>query len=140
MGAFHELAVRHNNFVKNIDSYVEGAVDDNNALLDLNREQLNEEHKNKLDQPITPPYSYLTAQIKGFKTPNLYDTGELFDSLTIEAKGKSYFVKGHTDYTPKLLEKYGKDIFGIAKSKQPAAKKITTKELANAYKQSVFNK
>lgn len=147
MGAVHEFRLRHNEFTKNLPAYIEGAIDDNEALIDLNRKQLKDEHATTLDQPIQPPYSKGYAKLKGFKTPDLYLTGELFAGLTIRSaevkasplKG-NYYIDGHTDYTPKLIGQYTEKIFGIAKSKQAQAQNITTKEIAEAYRSAVYTK
>jgi len=136
----HELRQRSNKFIDNLQSYIEGAIDDNTELLDLNREQLKVEHKDINDQLITPQYSKSYAKQKGFKTPDLYVTGELFKSLTIEAKGQTFEINGNTDYTEKLIDQYSSDVFGIAKSKRPRAKQITTKQLSNDYQKAVLNR
>lgn len=141
MGAVHELRLRSNRFVQDLPVYIEGVIDDNEALIDLNRKQLKEEHATTLDQPIRPPYSKSYAEMKGFKTPDLYFTGELFASLTIRStKEGKYYIDGHTDYTDKLIGQYTEKIFGIAKSKEKEAQKITTQELAQAYKTAVLTK
>ena len=139
MGTFHELRLRHNKFVSELPNFIKASIQDNEKpLLDLNREQLKTEHMTKMDKPITPPYSKSYAEAKGFKTPDLFASGDMQASLTLEVNKQSYTIMGHTEYTPKLLKKYGKDIFGIAISKQPKAKEITTKELAEWYKSEVF--
>ena len=138
MGQLHELRLRHNEFVANMDSYVESVIDDNEELLNLNRKQLKEEHKTSKDQPISPEYASWYAKMKGFKTPDLYDTGELQRTLTIEAKGNQYDIKGHTDYTGKLIAKYGGEIFGIALSMQSEAKRLTTAAISKIYRRFVF--
>ena len=135
-----ELTERSNKFIQNLQSYIEGAIDDNTELLDLNRSQLKDEHKTINDQAITPQYSSEYAQLKGFKTPDLYVTGTLFESMTIETKGETFEIKGNTDYTGKLIEQYSGDVFGIAKSKRPKAKQITTKQLSSDYQKAVLNR
>jgi hypothetical protein len=134
----HELRTRSNAFVNNLQSYIDGVVDDNEQLLNLNREQLKEEHKNALDQFISPQYSAAYAAFKGFRTPDLYLTGDMFRAMTIEAQGESYRINSSVDYAEKLKAKYGDDIFGVAKSKQGRAKQITTKMLAELYKTYVL--
>lgn len=134
----HELRINSNKFVENLDSYVESVIDDNEELLNLNRKQLKEEHKTKKDQPISPEYVAWYARLKGFRTPDLFVTGELYRSMTIEAKGNQYDIKGHTDYTKKLIDKYTGDIFGIAISMQSQAKKLTTEALSKLYRRFVF--
>lgn len=138
MGDFHELRVRSNEFVSNLQVYIEEVIDDNPQLLDLNRKQLKDEHKTSKDVAISPPYSPFTAQRKGFKTPDLYDTGETQKTLTIEAKGNQYEIKGHTEWTQSLISRYGADIFGIATSRLAEARQITTKKLSEIYRKVVF--
>jgi len=139
MGALHDFRIRHHNFAKNINKYVEGIVDDNQSLLDLNRSQLKDEHKTTNDTPIVPPYSSGYAQLKGFKTPNLFFSGDMFNEMSIAAKGKKYFIKSGVDYFSKLIADY-KDTFGIAKSKQAKAQKITTDQLTEEYKTVCYSK
>lgn len=138
MGALHDFRLRHNQFTQNIDGYVSGIIDDNQDLLNLNREQLKEEHKTAKDQFITPKYSRNYAIKKGFTTPDLYVTGLMFNEMSIETKGQQFTINSGVDYAPGLVEKYGSDIFGIAISKQPKAKQITTKELAAQYKKVCY--
>jgi hypothetical protein len=139
MGALHEFRIRHNKFTANIDKYIEGIIDDNQQLLDLNRSQLKDEHKTINDTAIVPPYSSGYAQFKGFKTPDLYLSGDMFNEMSITTKGKQYFIKSGVDYYSKLVAKY-KDTFGIAKSKQPKAKQITTEQLLKEYKAICYSK
>ena len=48
-----------------------------------------------------------------------------------------YFINGHTEQVPKLIEWYG-ELFGIGKKRQPRAKQITTAALAKQYKEAVY--
>jgi len=139
MGQFHELRVRHNRFVDQIDTTIEDVINDNQALLDLNRRQLKEEHKDTLDRLIKPEYSPWYARLKGFKTPDLYDTGETHKTLMIEAKDDQFNITGTTDQSPALVKKYG-PVFGIAKSMFDDAKSITTVAIAKIYRNLVFKK
>lgn len=138
MGKLHDFTIKHNRFTQDIESYVEGIIDDNQELLNLNREQLKEEHKTAKDQFIVPKYSKNYAKKKGFSTPDLYVTGDMFKAMSIEAKGQQFTINSSVDYAPKLEEWYSSDIFGIAPSKQAKAKRITTEELANQYKKIVY--
>lgn len=139
MGAVHELTLRSNRFVMDLDNVIKSVITDNPDLLNLNKAQLKDEHKNKLDQPITPPYSYLTQQLKGFRTPNLYDTGTMFAAMKLRKTRTGYTVVSMVDYFDKLNEKYA-DAFGIAISKQPEAHAITTPLIAEQYKAKVLTK
>jgi hypothetical protein len=138
MGLLHDFAVKHHKFTENIESYVEGIIDDNQALLNLNREQLREEHKTVKDQFIKPKYSLNYAKLKGFTVPDLYVTGDMFNAMTIEAKGEQFEINSGVDYAPKLIDQYSSDIFGIAPTKQKRAKQITTEALTKQYKSACY--
>lgn len=140
MGLLHDFATRHHKFVENIDSYIESIIDDNQELLNLNRSQLKDEHKTAKDQFVAPKYTRNYAKFKGFTIPDLYVTGDMFKAMSIEAKGQQFTINSSVDHAPKLVEQYGVDIFGIAKTKQAEAKQITTEELAKQYKEVCYTK
>ena len=141
MGAVHELRIRSNNFVAALDNTIIMIVNEHQEeLVNLNREQLKDEHKTALDQPITPPYSTTTKSYKGFSTPDLFDTGTMQASMKIRVNKGFYSIMAFTDYVPKLLAQYGKNIFGIAPSKQDKAKAVTTKALQESYRKNVVRK
>lgn len=137
MGDLHDFRLRHNKFVENLQSYIESTIDDNQDLLNLNREQLKDDHTGVDDKPIKPSYSKGYAAFKGFKTPDIFLTGETQRTLTIEANKDQYFINGHTEQVPKLIEWYG-ELFGIGKKRQGRAKQITTALLAKQYKEAVY--
>jgi len=139
MGKLHDFTVKHNRFTQDIDIYVNGIIDDNQELLNLNREQLKEEHKTAKDQFIIPKYSKAYAKKKGFSTPDLYVSGDMFKAMSIEAKGQQFTINSSVDYAPKLEDQYSSDIFGIAPSNQGKAKQITTEELGKQYKEIVYS-
>ena len=141
MGKLHDFATRHHKFTESIEGRLVNIVDGNQDLLNLNREQLKEEHKTSKGVPVSPNYrSDEYAKMKGFKTPDLYLTGKMFESMILETDGKTFEINSSVDYTPKLIEQYGSEIFGIAKTKQKTAKQITTKELTNQYKSECYGK
>jgi hypothetical protein len=123
-----------------LENEIKEIITDNQALLDLNRSQLRDEHKTKLDKAITPPYSKNYATLKGFKTPDLYVTGAMFKAMKLRKSRDGYVITSLVDYAVKLIEKYTPDIFGIAKSKQTEAYAITTPELTKRYKEKVLTK
>jgi len=79
------------------------------------------------------------AQYKGFKTPDLKDTGDFYREMFIKYASKSYTISSDDWKTEKLMGKYKPEIFGISKENQPRAQEITTKLLAVIYKQDVLN-
>ena len=139
MGNLHDFTVKHNRFVMDLENVIKTIITDNDDLLNLNREQLKEEHKTAKDQFISPEYSYFTRQIKGFKIPDLYDTGAMFEAMKLRKSRDGFIITSMVKYTADLTEKYGSDIFGIAPSKQGKAKQITTSELSRQYKKIVYS-
>lgn len=139
MGKLHDFVVKHHTFTQNLDSYIEGIIDDNEQLLNLNREQLKEEHKTAKDQFISPKYSKEYADLKGFTVPDLYFSGDMFKAMTIGAKGKQFEINSGVEYSEKLKDRYSNDIFGIAPTKQGEAKKITTDQLTKEYKSACYS-
>jgi len=87
MGAFHNLRLRHNKFVDNIDNYTDSVVNGNKDLVNLNIENLEQSLSTK-DSPITPKYAKSTAKYKGFVYPYLHDTGDIYKSIPISANGE----------------------------------------------------
>jgi hypothetical protein len=70
---------------------------------------------NATGKAITPEYSLNNQKKKGFKNPNLLDTGAFQRAIKTTVKGKEIEFTS-TDYkTEKLTEKYGEDIFGLTK-------------------------
>lgn len=142
MGKVHELRIRSNRFIMDLDNVIKSIVTDNEQLLNLNREQLKDEHKNKLDEFIQPPYSRNYAIWKGFSTPNLYVTGNMFSKMKLRTTRNGYIITSLVEYTQKLTDEYGYglDVFGIALSKQNEAYQITTPLLTDEYRKKVLTK
>ncbi len=138
MGAIHELRLRSNKFVAELEVIIEAGITDNKGLATLNREQL-KDHKNVADQTITPPYSLAYAKKKGFKDPDIFVTGGIHNSLVIEARDNKYWIYGKSPFAKYFPEKYG-DIYGIAPSKFDRAKAITSRIILAEYKQRVLTK
>jgi len=134
----HELRLRSNKFVSELDKKIESVVSGNPYLVDLNKKQLNQS-KLSTGAAIKPLYSKMYAQYKGFKTPDLKDTGDFYREMFIKYASKSYTISSDDWKTEKLMGKYKPEIFGISKENQPKAQEITTKLLAVIYKQDVLN-
>lgn len=134
----HEIRVRSNKFIENLQSYIEGVVDDNQDLLNLNREQLLDGKKSS--GKYMPAYS--NRSVDEFNKPpgpiRLFDSGDFHGSFTIESKGSTFDIKGTDLYG--LEDRFGMDIYGISKANQPKAKQITTKQLSEDYKKAVLNR
>jgi len=134
----HELRLRSNKFVSELDKKIESVVSGNPYLVDLNKKQL---HNSRLanGNPIKPLYSNSYAAVKGFRTPDLRDTGDFYRAMFIKYQSKAYTISSEDWKTSSLEAKYSKDIFGIGKENQARAQEITTGLLGVIYKQEVLN-
>jgi hypothetical protein len=86
---------------------------------------------------ITPEYSLTNQKKKGFKNPNLLDTGKFQREITATVKGKEVEFTS-TDYkTEKLTTKYGEDIFGLTDESKTSLKPINQKKAVEIVKQKL---
>jgi len=99
------------------------------GVIDLNLSQL-QDGKDAFGKEITPPYSPLTVLIKKSKGQptdrvTLRDEGDFYRKFTLESQ-KFPMTLDSTDLkTPKLMEKYGSEIFGLTeKSKDELVEEI----------------
>ena len=140
-----ELRKRSNSFVSNLDVILGRIVTDNEALEELNKQQL---RASKLanDQRITPDYKPSYSNWKHEVYPgswnggrvNLFLTGDLYKNMEITYKGDQYEILSLLPYVAKLEDKYGSEIFGIAPSNQQKAQQITTTLLSEEFKKQVL--
>ncbi len=151
MGRVSEIRQNLDNYIRNLPSIMEGIVNFNEDLEQLNKEQLLSS-KLATDKDIVnrdtgrAEYSPLYADWKSRFFPesfrdgkiNLLLTGNLFDHLEIKLKGSKITLLSLVSYAVNLVRKYSNDIFGIAPSKQPRAKAITTRLLADRLRRDVF--
>lgn len=141
-----ELRQRSNKFVKQLPKTIEKAVNYNEDLEQLNKDQL-KQSKLSNDSSINPPYSAPYAHWKskyhassyGDGKVNLFLTGKLYNNMDIKVKGNQYEIVSLVSYAAKLIRKYSKFIFGIAPSNQDKARAITTKLLADEYRIKVLS-
>lgn len=81
-------------------------------ILNQNKSQL-QQGKTSGNQKITPEYSPKYAEFKGFRTPNLYLTGEFYSEFVLQEQS-GVFHFGSADWKSQILiDKYGIEIFGL---------------------------
>lgn len=131
-----ELAKRSNDFVSKINLYKELAVRySEKILLEINKSQLSFSTLST-GQIIAPPYSPSYARYKGFKNPNLQDTGDFKKAMFLNVKGVEYIISSTDWKTALLINKYSAYIFGIFN--KPLAMDATSEQLAKLYKENVL--
>lgn len=139
MATIHEIRLRLDEFVGNLDRNIqEAVVTVEHLLLDLQREQMKKRQVTSNDSPIMPEYSSKWKAIKGLVYPNLYNTGAFQNNLVLTANKEKYLIKSTDWKNEKLVKKYGEEIFGVAPSNQPEAKKLTTIAISERLKKDVF--
>lgn len=87
--------------------------------IDLNIAQM-ERGKDSKDQPIVPEYAEATIEYKKiegqpYDRVTLNDTGQFRKEMVLEAARFPLNITSTDKKTPKLIGKYGKDIFGFTK-------------------------
>jgi hypothetical protein len=94
-----------------LSTITEKSINDNkNDIIKAQQEQLSTGTRGD-GKKIKPDYSPNTAAKKGFKTPNLFDTGDMYKGLDIIVgvpNDKEYTMFSDVDYFPKLNETYDK--------------------------------
>lgn len=93
-------------------------VSNDDLFLDQNREQLRQSRRAD-NSKITPLYSQRYAQKKGFKNPNLRDTGQYYNNFFLEIEGDTIIIRSERfesgfDVRAALIERYGNKIEGVS--------------------------
>jgi hypothetical protein len=107
--------------IDNLPTQLENVVKSNaEQIADLNREQQLYFKGEDANGKKLLPYTNFTKQIKRvkrqpFDRTTLNDTGDFFNAFEVDYQKASYLVRIYStdDKTPKLMAKYGKDIFGL---------------------------
>lgn len=140
-----ELRKRSNSFVAQLPKIIEKAVNYNEEIENLNKSQLQESIL-ATGAPISPDYSPSYAHWKSTVYPesygsgkvNLFLTGDLYKDMDLVVKYPNYLINTMVPYAPKLAKKYSDKIFGIAPKNRQRAQEITSKLIAEQYKQMVL--
>ncbi len=148
MGEVHELRVRHDRYMQNVNVHKAEAIQSvDNRLIDMNKSQLLNSmdsknkpliHKGTGSPNLTVAYSLRTRK----QTPNLFLIGNFQRGmfLDINENAQTWFIDS-TDFKNGILTtNYGKNIFGIPNSRHREAKALTGAAGARRYKRLVLNK
>ena len=140
MGKLHEIRLRSNRFVANMNVNIDQSIIHvEHLLLDLNRDQM----KNKqIDSRgnFLPEYSSRWKSIKGLTYFNLFDTGDFQKKLFMNIKTPLFLISSSDWKLLKLLKRVGERMFGIAPTNQNRAKQLTGKSFARLYRREVLRK
>jgi len=140
-----QLKKRSNDFVSQLPQIIEKAVSYNEEIENLNKSQLQESIL-ATGAPISPGYSNMYAEWKSKMYPqsygsgkvNLFLTGDLYNDMDLVVKYPNYLIITTVPYAPKLARKYSDKIFGIAPKNRQRAQEITSRLIAEQYKQMVL--
>ena len=145
MGQLHELRLRSNAFVANMDKHIEDSiVDSADELIKLNRKQMmssvNAEDKPLIHLKTGSPYlSKSYARKTGKLKPNLYESGGFQKEMFLEPRFPEYFIRSFNQVGKYLVDMYD-NFFGVSPENQPEAKKITFANFYERYKKNVLRK
>ena len=84
--------------------------DNKKDIINAQKEQLSQSIRGD-GKKITPIYSKANQKKKGFKNPNLFDTGDMYAGLDVTVgipNDESYSITSDVDYFPKLNAQYDK--------------------------------
>jgi len=138
----HQLRLRSDKFVANLDNHVADVVEHNERLLQLNKAQLKASKTAKggdLVNSLTgsPFYSPAYGRKKGYTKPDLFVTGQFYRDMDILMSSASeWFITSFSRVTVYLRGMYTDNIFGIQDKKK--AQNIGVGELADKYKRMVL--
>ena len=145
MATIHEIRLRLDEFVSNLDIHI------NEAILSVEKELVSYNKQNLLrsldseDKPLinertgNANLSKAYARRTGKKTPNIYETGAYQSEMFIEPRfEKKEFIISSFHRLVKYLPDQYKNLHGISPSDQPLAKKLTTIAISERLKKDVF--
>ena len=141
MGRLHEIRVKSDRFISQIDLNIEEAIQSNEAtLVKMNISQMLN-HTDSEGNPLihkktgSPLLSPAYAKIKNKSRPNLKDTGEFQKNMFLLVNNNKWFIDSEDPKAGFLVGNYGK-IFGIEDKQE--AKRTNLKSFAALYKKEVL--
>jgi hypothetical protein len=148
MATTHEIRLRSNKYVANLNANIANAIDKvSPRIVDMNKSQLLKS-KDSEDKPLIHKltgspnlslhYSVLTNKI----TPNLFRLGDFQGGmfLQVNENNSSFFIDSFDSKSGILTDNYGLNLFGITKKDQPKSKELTGKSASKDYIRKVWNK
>lgn len=135
-----QLRKRSNQFVSDLDLYQAEAIEmSDKEIVRLNQKQL-KSSKLSTGQPIKPKYSKAYSKKKGYSSPDLFLTGELYKEMFVDVQENSgeYFVVSDAPHTKYPVAKYGKEVFGLTKESSNIVSPIAVTNLSKMYEKLVL--
>lgn len=121
----------------NINSLIVETLEENSPqMVQANQLQLLAS-QNALGKSITPEYSPNNQKKKGFKNPNLFDTGAFQKAIKTTVRGSEIEFTSTDFKTPKLTTKYGEEIFGLTVESKNDLKPINQMVLVSNAKKAL---
>ena len=109
-------------------------------IVELNRDQMNEQGVTSKGAAIKPEYSPFTVFEKNrkgqvFSHVTLRDTGEFQSKMHLIIKGKSFDISSTDSKTPDLVSKYGENIFGLTMESKKEAFSMLKPTIVSRFKE-----
>ena len=137
MTSIHELRIRSNKYIANLNSNIEQAIIPFEHF--LIKFQVDQWRSNQIghDGNNLPEYSSYSKSLKGLTYFNLYDTGSFQNKLTFTMNANLYLFSSTDKKLEKIKSRVGSELFGIAPMYRPEAKALTTKAIGINYKKDM---
>jgi hypothetical protein len=148
MATTHEIRLRSNKYVANLNANIANAIDKvSPRIVDMNKSQLLKSkdsedkpliHKSTGSPNLSLYYSILTNKLK----PNLFRVGNFQNGmfLQVNENNNSFFIDSFDSKSGILTDDYGLNLFGITKKDQPKSKVLTGKSVSKDYIRKVWGK
>lgn len=146
MGRLHEIRLKSNQFVANMNVHIAQSIESvETNLVNMNKGQMLSSkdsqdmpliHKNTGSKNLSLAYSILT----GKQTPNLFLTGDFQRAMFLEVNENNltFFIDSQDSKNGILTDNYGDEIFGIPVKRQPEAKQLTGADFKSKYESMVL--
>jgi hypothetical protein len=136
----HEIRLRSDRFIANIDQKIEESIlFVESEVVDINRRQMKEKQIDSLGNNL-PEYSSFWKSVKGLTYFNLFSTGSFQQLMFMTVKYPTFKISSGDWKLGRLLAKVGERMFGIAPSNRDETKRITFKGFSRKYRSQVLNK
>jgi len=146
MGRLHDIRLKSNQFVANMDVHIAHSIESvETQLVNMNKGQMLASkdskdkpliHKSTGSEFLTNLYAVKTRKSK----PNLFLSGEFqrFMFLSVNENNLTYFIDSEDGKSGILTDNYGLEIFGIPQKRNTDAKQLTSAAFKQKYESMVL--
>jgi hypothetical protein len=136
---FNDILKGLRNWQINAEKYVISETKEFEAeIIDMNVKNMDVALDNEGDSFLHKYQRRTIAYKETFGEPYLTDTGDFKDNMMIKFK-KDYLALFSTDgKTPKVIEKFGREVFGLDEEKMEELREMVKPNIINRFRKTVF--